>query len=255
MKDKEARSTRQFLENLQGARMVASGQVAFKISDQINHQGEQQRIKKLQSKTPLKLLQLPGTVGFNVGTESAESSPALTGFGRRLHPRTTKNKELSSNLNLNEPSQDEPVNARNTSYFSPKSSWPEQAHLHQSQRRKGSVAQPFMSKAVQKQFRLSRTRLLSPDCFDQSLTSYPATSDRNRWVSNKKATNSSLNERTSIVQKYYDVKDEPRGFRFADSAAEKYLRNVVDNSEYDTEPTALHNQQIFGRVLREGSRD
>lgn len=33
MKDKEARSTRQFLENLQGARMVASGQVAFKISD------------------------------------------------------------------------------------------------------------------------------------------------------------------------------------------------------------------------------
>lgn len=63
------------------------------------------------------------------------------------------------------------------------------------------------------------------------MTSYPATSDRKRWLStNPKQLNSSSNERASIVQKYYDVKDEPRGFRYADTAAEKYVRNVINNS-------------------------
>ena len=125
------------------------------------------------------------------------------------------------------------------------------SHMFQKKR---SVVGPFLEKNNQMIIKKSQTRLMSPDVLNQSLTSYPATNDRLRWPS-KPHGSTSINDKSSIVSKFYDIKESPRGFRYADSAIEKYIKNVVINSEYDTEPCPRHNQQTFGRVLREDSRD
>lgn len=144
-------------------------------------------------------------------------------------------------MNLKEASMDDVSNLKTNSFFSTKLSIPDKTHMGSMFQKKRSVAGPFLQKGNQMVLMESSTRLLSPDYLNQSLTSYPAASDQRRWAASKPA-NSSINDRSSIVHRYYDVKESPRGFRYADSAAEKYIKNVVINSEFDTEPTAMHNQ-------------
>ena len=51
------------------------------------------------------MLRLRDSLGIKAGSDSFESSPALTGLHRKLHSRTTKNNDPILNMNINEPSQ------------------------------------------------------------------------------------------------------------------------------------------------------
>lgn len=58
------------------------------------------------------MLRLRDSLGLKAGSDSFESSPALTGLHRKLHSRTTKNNDPILNMNINEPSQIEPLKTK-----------------------------------------------------------------------------------------------------------------------------------------------
>lgn len=74
---------------------------------------------------------------------------------------------------------------------------------------------------------------------NNSVVTYPGRTDRN-W-SKTGSNTSSQKFRNTILSKHYDFKESPRAFRYADSSAEKYVKNVVKNAEFDTEPNTGHN--------------